>query len=29
LDFERSDEGETPFPRYQIFVALVNDDAVP
>jgi hypothetical protein len=29
LDSDWADEPEKPFPRYQIFVALVNDHAVP
>jgi hypothetical protein len=29
FDLDWADEPEKPFPRYQIFVALVNDDAVP
>jgi hypothetical protein len=29
FDSDWADEPEKPFPRYQIFVALVNDDAVP
>jgi hypothetical protein len=29
FDLDWDDEPEKPFPRYQIFVALVNDDAVP
>ncbi len=29
FDVEWTDEPEKPFPRYQIFVSLVNDDAVP
>jgi len=29
FDLERADQPETPFPRYQIFVTLVDDAAVP
>jgi hypothetical protein len=29
FDSDWAGEPEKPFPRYQIFVALVNDDAAP